>query len=183
VKKRAGAAGALVVLALLALAAGGSRAPEPSPEPSPKPPRPTPEPEEPDGPVPYTIGPGPDGGWFWWFVDWTKDGAAFAEFLTREAGNVEVRKILSYQGNRYAVIVFEVLVDPVVWTLPGKPTPAPKKAATELTDIEQAPPPEVPGVFWQWLEEMTRHDREAIERWDRQLQEWLNEKLRGGASE
>ena len=156
-----GAAGA-------AAAASGPSSPEPSPRPRP-PPAPPPEPE-PEGPDVYTIGPG----WFWYFVDWRKDGTAFAAFQKANRGNFEVRKVFGYpQMPDYSVVVFEVPIEPLEWTLPGYPSPAPKGADTELTDLESGPEPEA-NDFGDWLRGAAQQSIDTLQEWDRMLQETLD---------
>jgi len=174
---------ALLGFALLGLggaaAAAGASSPSSPSSPRPKPPRRggtgTPEPwtpPEPSEPEPYWIGLG----WFWWFLDWTKDGAAFAAFTAEHAGNLMVRKTWGHGGTHH-VVLFEVTKEPLDWTLPGWPTPAPKGAATELSDIEGGPEPEPASAWRDWLTDMAGRSVEQVQAYDQAFQHWLTETI------
>lgn len=178
--KKGAAVIAFLLAGLGAAAAGASGSSSPAPvPPRPKPPkqpgtgtRPEPAPE---GTEPYWVQPG----WYWWFLDWSKDGAAYVQFQKEHYGYFEVRKVLGYApGGNYSVIIFEIVVEPVAWTLPGIPNPAPKGIDTELSDIESAPAPEDFGAWRDYLEQMATQTVDQMKAYDRAFQEWLDGLLR-----
>lgn len=171
--------GALMLLFVLlgiggAAAAGGSSGSSTPAPPRPKPPRPSgpgsnPDPE-PTEPEPYWVGPG----WFWYFLDWKKDGPEYTALQARERNNMMVRKVIGH-GSGFDVIIFEVAVEPMAWTLPGWPTPAPKGIDTTITDLESGPDPEATTDWAEFLEGLATQTVEQAQSYDARLQRWLNE--------
>lgn len=75
-------------------------------------------------------------GWWWgWF---TRDEApAYHAWWQANRASVAVRKTFGSPEMGATVVVFEVL-EPVRWTLPRRPRPAPRGTDTDLTDVAGA---------------------------------------------
>lgn len=89
-------------------------------------------------------------GWWWKLLDASEAGAAWTAF-TRSHPAVKTRKtVATGQGTaaeKGSWVLFEVTgTEPVLWTLPGLPSKAPRGAATEYSDIVASPEPEPSGT-------------------------------------
>lgn len=77
-------------------------------------------------------------GWYWYHVERASDQEKAWEVFSR--ANIETLKVRkSFAGDtaRALVFVFE-LRQPIAWTLPGVPSKAPRKLATELRDLSSS---------------------------------------------
>lgn len=168
---------ALVVLgiggAAAAAASGPSSPSSPLPPPRPRPLPSAPEPEtEPEIDTPD--GPTLTAGWYWLFVDWPRDGVEYVAFQKANRGNFNVRKVLGYPGDvDHSVVIFEVL-EPLVWTLRGAPSPAPLGIDTMWTDLIPPPASEPESAWRVWVENVGKQTVDTLLEYDRQFQEWLD---------
>lgn len=88
-----------------------------------------------------------DPGWYWYHVERTGTGQlaflkseqqkAWEKFAEEHAAVIKIRKQFAGDTSKAIVFVFE-LVAPIAWTLPGIPSKAPRKAATELKDLSSS---------------------------------------------
>lgn len=88
-----------------------------------------------------------DAGWYWYHVERTGTGKlaflksdqqkAWEKFSEEHAETLKIRKQFAGDTSKAIVFVFE-LVAPIAWTLPGVPSKAPRKLATELKDLSSS---------------------------------------------
>lgn len=111
-------------------------------------------------------------GWWWWWFPSPEQDAIFQAALDEERKRArdlttrrrwEVRKTIGGASHGATVIVF-YCSEPFRWPLPGRPEPAPRGMATDLTDIAwlfPAPPSalrrmveQVADATWEYLREL-----------------------------
>lgn len=79
-----------------------------------------------------------DAGWYWYHVERASDQEkAWEVFYRANIETLKVRKQFAGDTSRAIVYVFE-LRQPIAWTLPGIPSKAPRKLATELRDLSNS---------------------------------------------
>ncbi|HEY0467407.1 MAG TPA: hypothetical protein VGC79_24575 [Polyangiaceae bacterium] len=118
-------------------------------------------------------------GWYWWLVRWSTDRADLETWLRYNRGKASVAKALGYTSDDNAILILHVN-EPVIWSLPGWPTPAPNGVSTSLPELERAPKPG-PVTSQDWRNLLTKLLNQGIDEvlaFDTKVQQWLDKVLR-----
>lgn len=129
-------------------------------------------------PAPPAPAPAPAGvllepGVYWTFLPWT-DMLELAELFARAP--VTVEGVYGEPGGvKNAMVVFEVHLDPLRWTLSSAVHAAPRGVQTQPEDVFELVP--LTPAWRRWMEERAAGALDVVREYDRQIQEWVAEKL------
>lgn len=131
------------------------------------------EPAEPYGPpAPAAPGVPIQPGVYWTFIPWVRMAELVEKFASEP---ITVHGVYGEpSGVKNAMVVFEVH-DPIRWTLPPAVHRAPRGVDTEPEDVFSTVP--TTPAWRRWMEERAAAAVDAVREYDRQMQEWLAEKL------
>ncbi len=114
-------------------------------------------------------------GVYWYWLRWSTDKTRYEAWQRANAGSATVIKVLGAESSDAAVLIIEVY-EPVQWTLPGMPTPAPRGINTTIEDIYGSAPPG--SRLQRWLESMKQLAPDVLRYYDEKMQRWLDSILR-----